>query len=185
MKNRDWELPGAKTCREGNLTSAVTLGKCFSSEWEKASWLRISHKHSRHHLWIKALAASLSADTVTEIFVNPGLYLAVILDYRPDLRPVFSPLSVAALASWRGRAAAGAPPTWATPPPAGRSSETQRPLMRRRSARPPEPGTDHRDFSQVGPHLIWNRHLSSSVSSSSSFWLWLRKKDIWTQPQCV
>lgn len=50
----------------------------------------------------------------------------------------------AALASWRGQAAAEAPPTWAAPPPAGRSSETRRPLMRHSSGRLLETHTDLR-----------------------------------------
>lgn len=88
-----------------------------------------------------------------EISCNPGLYLAVIPEYKSDLRPVFSTLLAAALASWRGRAAIGVPPTWAAPPPAGRSSETRRPVIRQSSVRHPEPGTDRRDFSKFV--LVW------------------------------
>ena len=48
----------------------------------------------------------------------------------------------AALASWRGRATAGVPPTWVALPPPGRSSETQRPTTTVSRERPPEPATD-------------------------------------------
>lgn len=114
-----------------------------------------------------------------EISNNPGLYLAVIPYYKSDLRPVSSTLSAAALASWRGQAAAGVPPTWAAPPPTGRSSETRRPPMRQSSNRFPDPGTDLR----VCLSLIWNRSL---LPSSHNLFLNLavaQKKDyedIWT-----
>lgn len=83
---------------------------------------------------VRALVSSLSLCHSPEMFFNPALCLAVIPDYRADLMSVS-----AALAFWHARAAVTVPPTWATPPPAGRSSGTRRPVRRQRSGRLPEP----------------------------------------------
>lgn len=96
-------------------------------------------------------------------FVNPSLYLAVIPDCRSDLRPVPSALSPAALASWRGQAAARVPPTWTTPP--GRSSETPRPMRRRSSWGLPERVTEHRDWTERFLQ-VW--HSDNTFSSPQS-----------------
>lgn len=74
--------------------------------------------------------------SVSRWSANPCLYLAIIPDRMSDLRPVSSTLSAAASAFWRARAAAGAPPTWATLPPAGRSWEKRRPARSQSNSRP-------------------------------------------------
>lgn len=113
-------------------------------------------KISHHHESSTLQRLSLSWDS------SPGLYLAVILCCKSD-PPVFFNLQTAALASWRGRAAAGVLPTWAAPTPTGRSLETQKSPM----------GRDETVFLsptltlKVSLHSIWNWLYYFTVTTSS------------------
>lgn len=111
--------------------------------------------HNRHNLWWSNSSPrwsfvrysplplwSWALSQRSAIFsVNPPPHWA-------DLKGCLSPCG-AALASWRGRAVAVAPPTWATPRPAGRSSRTPRPAGSRSTKWPPEALTDMRSRLQV------------------------------------
>lgn len=73
--------------------------------------------------------------------------------HHPRLPPILC--SAAALASWRGRAAPGAPPTWATPTPTGRSSRTRRPMMGQTKKRR-RPDCSAFDLQQISsPSRLW------------------------------
>lgn len=143
---------GLKIQLDSHVEVSLSLLHCSSSDSDYVNKKNLHGVITSHHHESSALQRlSLSWNS------NPGLYLAVIPNYKSDL-PVFFNLPTAASASWRGRAAAGVLPTWAAPTPTGRSLETQKWPMRRDETERPFSWAQNWPwrFLQLTLHSIWN-----------------------------